>query len=209
MVTAAPPRGHKKRARTRQQLLDAAARVIARQGAGATAIHEIAAEAGVANGTFYNYFPTKDAALEALGLALAEQLADRIAAAYAGVRDAAERMAIANRTFILTALADPTWGRAIVRVAGRDSALSARIAAYARADLRLGKRQRRFRVADEPAALDLILGTVLAAMRSVLDGRAGASHATAVATLVLRGLGVAEKEAAQIALRPLPGAKTK
>jgi len=205
-IAAAPTRGHKKRARTRQQLLDAALRVIARQGAGATAIQQIAAEAGMANGTFYNYFPTKEAVLEALGLALAEQLADRIAAAYAGVRDAAERMAIANRTFILAALADPTWGRALVRVAGRDMVLSARIAAYALADLRLGKRQRRFRVTDEQAALDLVLGSVLAGMRTVLDGRAGAAHASAVAALVLRGLGLPDDEATEVAARPLPGA---
>jgi len=52
------------RARTETLLLDAALRLFARQGVGATAIHEIAAEAGVANGTFYNYFRTREEVLE-------------------------------------------------------------------------------------------------------------------------------------------------
>jgi len=45
---------------------------------------------------------------------------------------------------------------------------------------------------------------VLAGMRTVLEGRAGAEHASAVASLVLRGLGVVPAEADEIARRPLP-----
>jgi AcrR family transcriptional regulator len=46
-------RGHKKKARTRQQLLEAALRIYARKGAGDLALNELAEECGVSNGTVY------------------------------------------------------------------------------------------------------------------------------------------------------------
>ena len=72
------------------------------------------------------------------------------------------------------------------------------------ADLRAGRRSGRFKFKSDVAAADLVSGTVLAGMRSVLERRAGEDHAAAIAALVLRGLGVAGDEADEIAQRPLP-----
>ncbi len=199
-----PSRGGRARVRTRALLLDAALRVIARKGAGAAAIHEIAAEAGVANGTFYNYFRTREELLEAVSALLAERLFDAISASSAGVEDPAERVAIGSRRFVLQAMRDPTWGAALLRVWSSAPRLHERTAAPVLADLRAGRRRRRFTLRSELAAADLVQGTVLAGMRTVLEGRAGEEHASAVATLVLRGLGLDSAEAEAIARRPLP-----
>lgn len=193
-----------KRARTRTQLLDAASRVFARKGAGAAAIHEITAEAGVANGTFYNYFRTREELVEAASLYLAGRFSDEISSSSTHVTDGAERTAIGARRFVLQAMRDPTWGAAILRVWGTTSVVNDHAAAPVLADLRTGRRQRRFTYTSERAAVDLVMGAVLAAMRTVLEGRAGADHASAVAGLVLRGLGVGAAEADAIARRPLP-----
>ena len=192
------------RARTRALLVDAAVRVFARKGAGAAAIHEIATEAGVANGTFYNYFRTREELLDAASGRLAERLHAEIAASRAAVGDAAERVAIGCRRFVLHALHDPTWGAAILRVWGGSPVLNVQTAAAVLDDLRAGRRRKRLRYASETAAADLVQGTVLAGMRTVLEGRAGEEHASAVAALVLRGLGVAAAEADAITTRPLP-----
>lgn len=208
MVRAAasspPDREHGVRARTRALLLDAAVRVFARKGAGAAAIHEIAAEAGVANGTFYNYFRTREELLEAASLRLAERFHRDIAASFAAVTDPAERVAIGSRRFVMQAMHDPIWGAAILRVWGGSSVLTLQTAAPVLRDLRAGRRRRRLRYGNEAAAADLVQGAVLAGMRTVLEGRAGEEHAAAVAALVLRGLGVAPAEADAIAHRPLP-----
>ena len=102
------------RARTRTLLVDAAVRVFARKGASAAAIHEITAEAGVANGTFYNYFRTREEILEAASMELAGRLSDEVTASSQAIEDPAERMAIGNRRFVLKALHDPTWSAADV-----------------------------------------------------------------------------------------------
>jgi len=192
------------RSRTRVALLEAATRLFARKGVGDTAIHEIAAEAGVANGTFYNYFRTREDIADAVGVRLAEVLESRISASYREVADAAERVAIGCRVFILQALEDPDWAAAILRVWSRSSALAERVAEPVLADLRAGRLGGRFRYGSEAAALDLVQGTVLAGMRTVVEARGGAEHAAAAACLVLRGLSVPVAEAEEIVRRPLP-----
>jgi|SRR5581483_6840482 len=189
------------RARTRALLVDAAVRVFARDGTDA-AIHEIAAEAGVANGTFYNYFRTREELVAAASARLAERFHGAIAASRTAVDDPAERLAVGCRRFILQAISDPVWGAAIVRVWGRTSRLNDATAAALQADLRAGRRRGRFTFANEAVAVDLVGGTVLAGMRRVLEGDAGEAHAAAIAAAILRGLGVPDADA--VARRPLP-----
>lgn len=192
------------RERTRTLLIDAALRVFARKGAGASAIHEIAAEAGVANGTFYNYFRTREELLEAASMRLVERFFQEITDSAVAIGDPAERVAIGTRRFILQALRDPTWGAALLRVWASTPMLIEHTAAPVVIDLRAGRRRRRFAFKNEQAAIDLVSGSVLSAMRTILEGRAGEEHATEVAAMILRGLGIAADEAAEIAHRPLP-----
>jgi len=60
----------------RQQIIDAAVRVFARTGYYSSRVSDIAREAGIASGTIYLYFDTKDAILVAL---FREKMADWVA----------------------------------------------------------------------------------------------------------------------------------
>src|SRR3954470_22751341 len=62
---------------TRRRILEAAQRLFARDGFDGTATRDLAREAGIAAGTLFNYFPTKEEvalslAVEALGEARAD-----------------------------------------------------------------------------------------------------------------------------------------
>lgn len=59
----------------RQQLLDAARICFARRGYHATSVADVIAQAGVARGTFYNYFISKRAVLQAVLEVLMEEVA--------------------------------------------------------------------------------------------------------------------------------------
>ena len=61
MVNATATRAQRRREQTRQDLLNAARRVLSRNGFHRTKILDIAGEAGLAVGTFYLYYPTKEA----------------------------------------------------------------------------------------------------------------------------------------------------
>jgi AcrR family transcriptional regulator len=192
------------RARTRDALVDGALRLFALKGIDATAIHEIAEEAGVSNGSFYNYFRTREDIVDAGVRLLAKRLTDDISASYADIDDPAERVAIGSRRFMLRALTDPAWGAAVLRVWNNTPLMAKRISEAAMGDLRAGKRKGRFTYSNERAAIDLLQGTVLAGMRSMLEGNAGEAHARATTAMILQGLGVSAKEATTIAEKPLP-----
>jgi AcrR family transcriptional regulator len=71
------PRGE----RTVRAILDAAAQEFGTRGFTATAITDITARAGVATGSFYTWFDSKEAVFRALVADLSEQVRDRVAPA--------------------------------------------------------------------------------------------------------------------------------
>ncbi len=73
-TSATPRKARRRREQTRRDLLEAARRVLARHGFHRTKIVDIAREATVAVGTFYLYYPTK----EALFLELVEDTVRRL-----------------------------------------------------------------------------------------------------------------------------------
>src|SRR4051812_6931114 len=66
-TTAPPLTREAKKSRTRQALLDAAAKLVARDGAQATSLDRIAEEAGLTKGAVYSNFAGKEDLLFALG----------------------------------------------------------------------------------------------------------------------------------------------
>lgn len=201
---AAVPAGLPKRERTRRQLMESAVQVFSARGVAQTAVQEIAAVAGVANGTVYNHFETKEDVVHAVAVWLAQTLCQRISDSYEHIREGAERMAIGNRRYVWLAEQSPAWALLLLDVAAAAPELLQQEQQYALADLRLGIRQKSFRITSEAAAMDLINGTVMQAMRSTAHGLAPAGHGSAVAATVLRGLGMAHDEALAVAKRPLP-----
>jgi AcrR family transcriptional regulator len=192
--------GKGKRARTRTALVEAAMRVFARLGPDAPTIEDFIAEAGVARGTFYNYFETSDELLVAVATVVSEQLL----AAMAVLRrlpDPADRLGCSVRTFVRKAASDPTWGWIIVRIALVAAPIGTSMRAYLAADIKDGLTTGRFHSPSRQAAYDLVLGTGLMAMRSVLRGEADAGHAEAAAQVLLTALDV--PDAAEVAHRPM------
>lgn len=193
-----------KRERTRRKLITAAARVYTARGIAKATIREIAAAAEMTPVTIYNHFRSEAEIVQAVAIWIADMFCRRIVESYASLPRGAERMAIGCRRFIWLAGESPAWALLVSEVAVATPALLTQIGTYILADLRLGIRQNDFRVASEAAALDLISGAVIQAMRRVGSRRAPRQHAVAVVTSILSGLGVTPRRAREFARRPLP-----
>ena len=193
-----------KRERTRRQLLAAAVSVFSARGIAGATMQEIGATAEMSTATVYNHFSTRDEVVHAVAAWMAETLCTAIAASYDHIGQATERMSIGNRRYIWLAEESPSWALLLLDVMDAAPAQLLRVLEYPLGDLRLGLQQKVFRIASEAAAMNLIGGTVSQAMRSMALGMAPAGHGVAVATTVLRGLGVPFEKAAQITARPLP-----
>lgn len=196
--------GGPKRERTQSQLLHAAVQVITDKGLQAATMQQVAQAAGVTPATLYNHFGTKEALVERLAVTIAETLCRAINDSYGDVTDGAERMAIGQRRYVGLAAEAPAWALLLLEVLVANPGVHAAIEEYPLADLRLGVRQKRFKVPSEAAAMDAINGIATQAMRRVALGLAPAKHDVACATLVLRALGMSAADAAEVAARPLP-----
>ncbi|MDH0893137.1 MULTISPECIES: TetR/AcrR family transcriptional regulator [unclassified Pseudomonas] len=197
-------RGHKKRERTRQGLIDAALRLFARKEVGEVALLEVASEAEVASGTIYNYFRTRDEVVEAVGIALADEFSEAIELLNAHVDSGARRLSIGVRMFIRRAMADPDWASAVIRVVHFDQAIRSKIAGHVRADLRAGAEEGVFTYPDEGIALDLVVSCSVGGMRAVIEGRGVESHDGKVVEMLLKALGATPARARKLAEQALP-----
>lgn len=193
-----------KRERTQALLVLAAAQVFSARGLGAATMQEVAQVAGVAPGTVYNHFATKEEVVQRLAMVLAESLCRAISQSYEHIHDGAERMAIGQRRYVRLAQDNPAWALLLLDVMAASPTVLQSLQRYPLADLRMGVRQRKFKVPSEAAAMDVVNGVCTHAMRRVAQGEAPARHDIACATLVLRALGMASDEAAEVARRPLP-----
>ena len=196
--------GGPKRERTQALLLHAAVSVICERGLQAGTMQQVAQAAGVTTATLYNHFGTKEALVERLAATLAQTLCRAINDSYGHVTDAAERMSIGQRRYVALAAESPAWALLLLEVMNASPAVLLEIGQYPLADLRLGVKQKKFKVPSEAIALDAISGVCTNAMRRVALGQAPGKHDVACAATVLRALGVPPQEAAEVAARPLP-----
>lgn len=199
-------RGHKKKARTRQQLVETALRIFAQCGVADVSLNRLADEAGVSHGTVYNHFRTRDEMLEAVGIAMAEEFSREIIAISVGLTGGAERLSIGVRSFVRKAQRNPEWGSALVRVVRHTEGLRTILAAQMRADLEAGARQGDFRFAGEELAMALVAAATTSAISTLLEGHAVEHHDSVTAEMILLALGVPTAKARRIATRPLPTA---
>lgn len=80
MITAQGDARNTRRETRRQELIDAAVAVFSARGVSAATVDDIVRAAGVAKGTFYLYFATKDDAVNAVAAAMVEGVANRVEA---------------------------------------------------------------------------------------------------------------------------------
>src|SRR5215510_133326 len=92
-------RFERRKARTRDDLIAAATRVLAEKGLHATKIADIAAAADVGVGTFYLHFDTKEVLFDALVEDAVTRLKAAVDAARAGIDDPVEESRVATRAF--------------------------------------------------------------------------------------------------------------
>ncbi len=205
-VSATPPgdRHARRRERTRTRLVEAAKTLFAREGVDNTRIHQITDEADVGFGSFYNYFDSKEAIVEAVLTEIVSAQGAAIDALTAGVEDPAEVIAAAHRYFVRSAREDPQWAWLLVRLDVSHDVVLAGLGPYARRDLERGLHSDRLSVANEQVALVASGGALLAVIRAVLDGRAPKDADIHHADGVLRLFGLPPEQAAEVARRPLP-----
>ncbi len=192
-----------RRTRTRDDLLVAAQTLLATRSAGSLGIREIATEAGVVHGTFYNYYPDVDGLIEDLAALVFASHAALVLDLREGEQDPAVLFARVTRRSLRLVAGGPTFGRLLFDaglpvdrfIGGLRMAMAGDIAAGAAAGV--------FRVDDVEIAVSLTAGAILGASLDLHRGTLPATAIDAVTARLLESLGVARDRAAALVAEPL------
>jgi AcrR family transcriptional regulator len=199
-----PGRNLRRRELTRSRLIDAAATLFARQGTERTRINEITELADVGFGSFYNYFESKDAIVDAVLSETASDHAKAIVVATAEVEDPVEVISVAHRHFVRLAIAEPQVAALAVELVFSNPAIAESLRPFAREDLKRAVEAGRLAIPDIEVALHATGGALQGTIRGVIEGDLGPESDIAHSALILRMLGLPPAEADEIARRPFP-----
>lgn len=195
--------GLERREKTRQKLIAAAARVIATSGDKNATIDDFIQAAGVARGTFYNYFPTREDLLDALWTQVGKDPFLEIRQACATLDDPAERLIAQAYLILKRSGEDQVWGWLVFALSGNAETVNADLRAYPAPDLEAGLAEGRLHYDNLDSARDLVVGTVRAGMKTQLSGRGSCEYAVAICRMILLALAVRPAEVDRI-MKVLP-----
>jgi AcrR family transcriptional regulator len=196
----------RRKARTRQALVDAAARLIAEGRGDRASIQEITEEADIGFGSFYNHFDSKEQLFQTASEEVLERWGQMIDRATGGITDPAELFAVGLRISGRLGWTHPDIA-GFLTGAGLDALdIPVGLAPRALRDIEAGQATGRFTVPDAEIALSAVAGGLLGLLRICQRDpeRVDETAVDQLAEAELRLLGVPAPEAARLAAAPLP-----
>lgn len=188
-----------RRAKMRERLIVAGAKVIAEKGAEKVTIDDFISEAHVSRGTFYNYFATREEMLGAIWNSRGHDPFEYILASCRGLANPAEHLSAVTRLVLRKARLDPVWGWLTVALSADATSLNDDLRQYPVPDLLAGMTAEVFVFSDLQAAADMVVGTVRAGLKALLNEKRDTGYAESVTLMILLALGVPRKDAERIA----------
>lgn len=193
-------------ARTRAALIEAAQQILATSDRGEASIQEITELAGVAQGSFYNHFESKDELFDTAIIATMEAHADLLESVTAGLTDPVEVYVVGIRYTGRLAVQLPAMRALIVRTGLRLVTADFGLTPRALRDLAAARAAGRVRV-DDLARTQAIIGGMMLGLFAYIEAHPEADAAAAsddLARSVLLLLGMDHAEAEAVVGRPLP-----
>lgn len=188
--------------RTRAAIIEAGRKLFSEKPIDAVPIDEIVQAAGVAKGSFYNHFTDRDALVLAISQDVRDTLEAAIAVRNADVKDPALRVVRAVTTYFRFALDHANEAGFLVRFYGGGTSLSTPYNQGLVDDVTLGLREGRFAISTVQSGVLFILGVAQTTLAAILkDGQLdpALSLSQQMCTLLLRGLGVDDRDATRLA----------
>jgi AcrR family transcriptional regulator len=194
--------GRQRRAKTESRILRSALQVFAQKGTHAV-IDDFILAAGIARGTFYNYYRSTDQLLEAVRLMLTDEHNQSVEEALAGIDDPITRLGTGIRLWMWRAENDHHWAGFVARVRLHGT----RSLEAPKNDLRRALRKKQIRIPNIDVALDVLEGAGTSSMHRMLEGPIIKDYANAFTTMMLQALGVDAETICRILALPLPRMK--
>ena len=196
--------GQARRARTRSKILTAAFDLFDARGIEKVTIDDIRTAAGLARGSFYNYFDTYEDLLKEMAGLIARQLTHEQSVYFDNVADLAERTWSNLRYAILRASSDRPCAEILVRIIPLVGPISDTMRERSDRDLASAVKSGDVHTPSPAIALDFGYGLAVMMMHRSLQGQLSTEDLRAAGLMFLRALGVEEAKALRIVKKPPP-----
>jgi AcrR family transcriptional regulator len=196
--------GRARRARTRAKILTTAFALFDERGVDHVTVEDVRDAAGLARGSFYNYFVTYEHMLTELAAQVGRQINIEQSERFDGVANLAERLWSNVRYGIVRAATDRSCSEILVRVTPLVGPLNDQMRQHAERTLRLSAKRKLIDVPSVGVALDLGYGLVTMMLRRALSSGLDFKEVEAAGLMLLRAFGVPEIEARRISRLPPP-----
>lgn len=192
--------GRRRRARTEAKIIASAIHVFAEKGEQNAVIDDFIEAAGIARGTFYNYFRSTNELLTAAKEWLSDDLHETITESMRDIEDPLIRLGMGIRLWMRKAATDRAWCGFVAQVRLMDT----RAAALPIRDLKQSRKAGLLSVPSLEVAVDLMEGMGIAAMHRMLKDPDLKNYENHAVIVTLQGLGASAARIADIMKRPLP-----
>ncbi|MEO0061827.1 MAG: hypothetical protein RLZZ08_387 [Pseudomonadota bacterium] len=196
--------GRDRRLRTRARIIAAAFEIFGEETGLFARIEDVVEEAGITRATFYNHFVGMVELREALTREVTHDFLTSVTSTIAPLADARMRASMAVRFYLHRARNDRRWGWSMLNMSASGQIFGAETYRQAERTVSEGIVDGVFPVVSSVLGRDILLGTTLAAMGSLVRETVPADYPEAVAGYILHALGVPYDEARHIAHLPLP-----
>ena len=196
--------GQARRARTRANILSTAFALFDERGVDQVTVEDVRESAGLARGSFYNYFLTYEHMLKELAAQIGRQINVEQSDRFEDVANMAERIWCNVRYSILRSASDRACSEILIRVTPLVGAVNDHMRKHAERAVRLAVKRKAIDVPSAGVALDLGYGLVAVMIRRALNIGIDFKEIEAAGLMLLRSFGVADIEARRISRLPLP-----
>ena len=190
-----PNRTSRKKQQTKDKLLKAMQILVLERGLANISINDITEQADVGLGTFYNYFDSKEALIDATGELLLARYHQDVDDITEGLEDPAEIMA-ASILYTLNKAADSSdWGKFIFESGVPIDSYAFNMRIRGMRDIRNGLESKRFTTDEPEIVISMFTGFSLAISSDVYFGMLPKSAIAKATAKILSLLGIDEEEA--------------
>ena len=204
VTPTAPTSGLPKRARTRKKLITAARDLIYAKGIEKVAIVDITKAAGLAAGSFYNYFPNKGAIVSAILDDFEEVFSEHLDPYRLSLKDPAMRLSVTLKYYFKQSQDNEAWRSFVINAGLSDQKVLVQPSQQCFEDISIGMRGGRFKSDSAAITESLITGMATHVGLEIQRGKLPRSAVTETIRHVLRMLGLPDIAAKAFADAPLP-----
>ena len=158
-----------KKDRTRAAIIDSAINIIAKKGFQKSSIQEMAKNAGIANGTFYNHYKDRKSIFEDVANLIAIELVKVIEENEVKTKKPAQKLINSTKQFIKRSVQVPEWGLIFLEATDFSVRLEKDISNSLIKDIKSGIRDKSFLVKYDDFLVEQIMIIVLHSISHQLE----------------------------------------